>query len=123
MEVLVKNETFDYSNTNYYEPLIGLGFGFLFLFVVFFAATNKDTVGIKKFANETSRNNSLAVIFSDSNLEKTHLFNSPVVLEQYTVGYSFASVDVSLPASLNISEAHYDSVTKTFYHEYNGNRF
>lgn len=122
MEVLVKNETFDYSNTNYYEPLIGLGFGFLFLFVVFFAATNKDTVGIPKFANETSRNNSLAVIFSDSNLEKTHLFNSPVVLEQYTVGYSFASVDISLPV-INIPEAHYDSATKTFYHEHDGNRF
>jgi len=96
--------------------------GILIIVGIFFAVTNKESVGIKKFDNETSENGSLSVVFSDSNLSKTHLFNSPVKFETYTVGYSFAKVDVKLPEN-NIPKAFYDSTTKSFYHEANGIRF
>ena len=120
----MKNETFDYSNKEFtsIETWIGVVLCICLLVVMFFAVTNKESIGIKKFANETSENGSLAVIFSDSNLSKTHLFNSPVKFETHTVGYSFASVDLPLPEN-NIPKAKYDIDKKTFYHEANGNRF
>lgn len=112
------------NNDRYYdfpcgESFLGAFVGLAFLVGLFYAAFNKGILMIPKFADEKT---TMSEIFSQTNTVETHLLASPVVLETYEIGVSPLSFDMRLPVC-NIPKAHYDSETKTFYHEYNGNRF